>query len=456
MIEMSSKNNRAQNIRRPLEECGPNIFSGMHRDIRTIERIFDEERPYPAPPWESEELPKIQNVYMWNSSSEDRRSEMDRGRFYQTQIFRMEQLLSPVIAAYFAAGGHPVVTDNGGSVHALWGDGGNDRFIQEVFRIKGTERVGRPIAAVGPLEQIRDFVDLELIDPDTREALFGDDGKFARFADTMRGLTFIRFPVRQDILEQNIIPQGFLQTEVDKTTGEEITTFQIWDSQGYGDTHEMIEYMRRLGVIWPAVTSFNQSGLPEITDAREGKDFCRWLGLPAYFSGRPNVRGEEVGRGSFSILSLTPRGVELTRHGNASYTMLAQALEHPIYYGPSAGVVDERLHEKLENYVPQELIPSLFALRARSQDADAMVQYHKLLEAFGLQDPPGADIPLPRQVVEQQARTTKEPKEGMTQHTLPPELLVGAYGPVVRQLVAGYLAGEEVGLLRRRLGLSDS
>jgi tRNA A37 threonylcarbamoyladenosine synthetase subunit TsaC/SUA5/YrdC len=187
------------------------------------------------------------------------------------------------------------------AVCGIWVDAANEDAINEIYRIKGSQRVGRPMSTVLPAA---DFV--ELIDPHEVPAALGhailDAGELqARFGS----LGFIRAPIRQDAAEA--MPAATVSRSSDGKYW-----LQNYVTTPSGIVRSFVQEMLEQGVVVPAATSMNISGQPEIVDQQEGAAFCESRGIPLFLAD-PDNDGRV--RGSFPIVSFDRTGVRLLREG---------------------------------------------------------------------------------------------------------------------------------------------
>lgn len=211
----------------------------------------------------------------------------------------------------YAAG----VIKNGGivgvfnrGVNALWINGQDLTAVTRLQEVKGEGRVGRPVALTIGFERL-----VEMIDPDV---LTDEVRRFLEVTQDLKthlgSLCFLRVPLKHDLMKA--VPQSSLSID---TQGR--PWIQTWDPFGHQPTEDFIKRSENLGVEFPAVTSMNISGQPEIVDQKRGEEFCRESGLPIYLKD-PKIHDKI--RGSYTIITLGEKGIEVTRDGNIPYRVI--------------------------------------------------------------------------------------------------------------------------------------
>lgn len=217
-------------------------------------------------------------------------------------------------AARLTAQGKPIGLYNV-AVSAILGDGSNPAFVESVSRIKGEKRGQRPLAACLTTEQF-----VELLDPTKISSELHDKFFNARdLASRTGSLCFFRGPITKQAAVR--LPQSMV-SEIDG-----VSVIQNWDAAGHQPTNLLLAKMRAEGVEYPAITSMNESGNPEIVDQHEAVVFSQDHGLPMFLSDEktnPKVTG------SYTILELNPSGLKLLREGNIPSAMLSILLDAPI------------------------------------------------------------------------------------------------------------------------------
>lgn len=223
-------------------------------------------------------------------------------------------------------------------VCALWFDGGNSQAINEVLRIKGERRLGRPISLTLSLEEFVPMIDFSVL-PQSISDLLNDPNVKHRIGS----LCFIRAPIKPEY-------HGKIPDQAKSLSEEGYCLIQNWDSFGHDATEAFLEEVRKRGVIHPAVTSMNTSGSPEIVDQLEGEEFCRENGIKFYLKD-PDANPDHVG--SYTIFSINQHGITLERDGNIPGRLFEHIFDIPIdtaNYKPSK-------HPQLE--FPEQLLQTL-------------------------------------------------------------------------------------------------
>lgn len=218
--------------------------------------------------------------------------------------------------------GRPIAT-HVRTVCAIWGDGGSGRFAEEVRRIKGEARGHRPLGASMLADGFVALLDRSEIPPPLRHILLNA----RELSRRLGSLCFVRAAVREDVVSRlppSIVSRG--------AGGRPVV--QNWDPRGHRPVFLLIQEMLREGIVYPAVTSINVSGQPEIVDQNEGIAFSARAGIPLFLAD-PNARGDV--RGSYTILGVGRDGVELARDGNLPRSAFEQLLDTPIRGTPPAG-----------------------------------------------------------------------------------------------------------------------
>ncbi len=188
------------------------------------------------------------------------------------------------------------------SVWVLWLDGANPAAAAEIYRIKGEGRIGRPLAAVLPVERFAALLDPLRIAADVRP-IFSDP---ATLTARLGALALLRAPVRPEAVAA--VPSAMLSQTPDGTRW-----IQNCVPAGDEPSMDLARTLIARGVAFPAVTSLNRSGQPEITDRRAAEAFCRAQGIPLMLAGAGR-RGPVCG--SFPILEVGSAGVRVLREGH--------------------------------------------------------------------------------------------------------------------------------------------
>ena len=217
-----------------------------------------------------------------------------------TEVGSLWEPASRERAASLAAQGLPIGVYNRG-VCAIWGDGANKDFVDAILQIKGEKRGERPMGASLPTSDFVTLLDPAKIPENLRSVFLVAE----ELASRTGSLCFIRGPVTQEAASS--LP-GSIVSWVEGTP-----IVQNWDAQGHKPTYLFLKTLMEKGVAYPAVTSMNVSGTPEIVDQDAGIAFSRAKHIP-YFLTDPKDTKNVIG--SYTILSIGQAGVELVRDGN--------------------------------------------------------------------------------------------------------------------------------------------
>ncbi len=226
---------------------------------------------------------------------------------------------SRIEAARLAASGSPIGLFLGGLCVAL-GDGGNPSFAEWTIRSKGEERVGRPMATILPASQVVPLVDPEAIPPALRPILLDPGELVARLG----AMAFVRLPIREAVART--LPPWLLSRSTDGTPGG-TPYFQFMDPSGSDAVHRFMEAMLDEGIRYPAGSSMNVSGRPELVRREDGIAFARATGIPLFLSLPVSPIGAT---GSYPILRFDRAGAHLVREGPVPGWALERLLGHPI------------------------------------------------------------------------------------------------------------------------------
>jgi hypothetical protein len=214
-----------------------------------------------------------------------------------------------VNAASLALYGEAVGTYNRG-VCAIWGDGANPRFPGRAAQIKGEKRGERPLAASLRTRTFVEMLDPTKISSDLHDLFLKADDLAARTSS----LCFLRAPVTEAAAAS--IPASMISRLPDGTP-----ILQNWDPEGHEPTLLLLEQMYQNGIEYPAVTSMNPSGTPELVTEEDGIRFSQERGIPLFLT---DPRDPKKVKGSYTILGLHAGGIELVRDGNIP----AKLIEH--------------------------------------------------------------------------------------------------------------------------------
>lgn len=231
---------------------------------------------------------------------------------YQCEVKSIWDAKARRKAAVLVKKGFPIGVYNRG-VCAIWGDGRNKEFIKKVAEIKGEERNSRPLAATLSTQEIVSLMDTSKI-PETLLPIFS---KAEELTARLGSLCFIRFPIKESAIKG--LPSSIISYSADGTA-----ILQNWDPDGHNVVHLLVQEMRKHLVLFPAVTSMNISGQPEIIDQDDGIKFSREHKIPLFLY---DLRDKGAVKGSYTIFSLDSKGVKLVRDGNIPAHLFAHLLE---------------------------------------------------------------------------------------------------------------------------------
>lgn len=218
-------------------------------------------------------------------------------------------------AAGVIAGGGLVGVFNRG-VNALWVNGQNSEAVGRLQAVKGETRGGRPVALTIGFDRLIEMIDLNVLTDEVRRFLVATGD----LKDHLGSLCFLRVPLKEEY--RTAVPVSSLSTD---TSGR--PWIQTWDPFGHEPTEDLIKIAEGLGVEFPAVTSMNISGQSEIVDQDEGEKFSRENGISIYLR---DPRIHDRIKGSYTIITLGEKGVEVTRDGNIPYRLLQPIFGLPL------------------------------------------------------------------------------------------------------------------------------
>lgn len=217
--------------------------------------------------------------------------------------------------ATLAAAGHPIGLFLGGLCVAL-GDGSNQGIYDWTTRSKGEGRIGRPMAALLPAHELVPMIDPREIPPALRHILLNAEELVTRLG----ALVFVRLPVREAVA--GALPPWLLSRGAGGTP-----LFQFMDPTGYGPMALFIEAMRERGIRYPAGSSMNVSGHPELVRREDGIAFAGRTGIPLFLEDGASPIGLT---GSYPILHIERGGLHLVREGPVPGWAYEHLLEHPV------------------------------------------------------------------------------------------------------------------------------
>ncbi len=228
--------------------------------------------------------------------------------FETCSIYETESLQK---AAALVAEGKPVGLYNRG-VCAIIGNGADPSFSEAVKEVKGEKRGNRPLAAMLPTRKFVELLDPEKISDKLHEVFLDAD----ELAKRTSSLCFIRGPVTEEAAL--LLPASMVFRLDDGTP-----VVQNWDPEGNNPAHLLVGSIMDKGVAYPAVTSLNASGTPEIVDQIEGEKFSREHGISLFLS---DPKDKKRTKGSYSIIGISNSGVHLVRDGNVPVSWLRKIL----------------------------------------------------------------------------------------------------------------------------------
>jgi hypothetical protein len=200
------------------------------------------------------------------------------------------------------------------SVYGLVGDGARASLGYEVAQIKGRAQLGQPLSVCLPATRLSELIDLAHVHPSYR-AWALDGGSLAW---TVSSRCYLRVPVRASVARE--LPPHLLSYV------RGVPYLQSLDPNGMPGIREFMGELWTSGVEYPAVTSMNLSGAPEIVEFPDALRFARAAGLPALLLGPSYPRS----KGSLSILTLDPSGLAMSRMGTFWREALQRSITVPI------------------------------------------------------------------------------------------------------------------------------
>lgn len=198
---------------------------------------------------------------------------------------------------------------DGGSVGAfvravwvMWIDGANRQAVETIYRVKGERRIGRPMVTTLDAATFVELLDPDKIPAEVRKIFLDPEELETRLGM----LCLIRAPLRASAVAR--VPPA-LVSQTDDGTRWMQTCVPAGAEPGSRLIYTLLEH----GIRFPAVTSMNVSGRPEIVDAREAEAFCRAQGIPFVPA---DSADKQVVSGSFPIIEVGATGVKLLREGH--------------------------------------------------------------------------------------------------------------------------------------------
>jgi hypothetical protein len=131
-------------------------------------------------------------------------------------------------------------------VCGLWADGQLPSGLEEIYRIKGEKRSGRPIGAIMPSAEFVSILDEDQIAPPARDLFLNDN----LLATRLGSICFIRAPIT-DIVGSSL-PDRLVSRTDDGTCW-----IQNWLPEGCNPAANWLESMRSMNISLPVATSMN-------------------------------------------------------------------------------------------------------------------------------------------------------------------------------------------------------
>lgn len=214
-------------------------------------------------------------------------------------------------AASLLRDGHPVGSYVRG-VCVLWADGQNPAAVDRIYQIKGAQRQGRPFGTTLYAPSFVHMLDETTI-PDEMRALFLNAHELV---GRLGSLCLIRAPIRAKVAEE-------LPPHLTSQTPDRVSWLQNWLPEGSRPLEVWMAALERYDIRFPAVTSMNVSGQPELVDQEQAVRFCTQYDVPV-FLGDPAARSAV--RGSFPVIRVDQGGIKLVREGHYPPGLLAHLL----------------------------------------------------------------------------------------------------------------------------------
>jgi hypothetical protein len=208
-----------------------------------------------------------------------------------------------------------VVGASFGTVYGIIGDGHSPDLGTRVAAIKGQQRLGRPLSVCLPESRFSQLLDPSHIHPAVRGMALNGHA----LSRTLSSLAFVRAPIRTSVAQD--LPAHLV------SINDGVPYLQSLDPGGLPGAHNLMRLLWRQGIHFPAISSMNASGEPEIVDYSKALAFSSEHGLAALL--RPKSQIQQA-QGSFSILEIGPHGLRAARHGIISISVLQRLVEPPI------------------------------------------------------------------------------------------------------------------------------
>jgi hypothetical protein len=198
------------------------------------------------------------------------------------------------------------------TVYGIIGDGHSSDLGAKVAAIKGQQRLGRPLSVCLPESRFSRLLDPGQIHPAVRGMAL--DGH--ALSRTLSSLAFVRAPIRASVAQD--LPTHLVSVM------DGVPYLQSLDPGGLPGARKLMSLLWREGVQFPAISSMNSSGDPEIVEYSEALRFSSEHGLAALL--RPRTQIQQA-KGSFSILEIGPHGLRAARHGVIPIPVLQRLIE---------------------------------------------------------------------------------------------------------------------------------
>ena len=218
-----------------------------------------------------------------------------------TRVLSLNDSSARLEAVRIIKNGEAVGVFNRG-VCAIWGNGRDKHFYEEVIRIKGEKRGEKPLATTIRTRDFLELIDKKKIPRFLHGILLNPENLALRIGS----LCFIRAPIKAGAAKK--LP-SYLSSKIDEST----YVMQNWDAYGHDSLDNFMDLLQKEGVDFPSVTSMNFSGETEIVDQEEGIEFSQKSGIKIFLTDKLDT-GKV--KGSFTIISLSEDGLKLIRDGN--------------------------------------------------------------------------------------------------------------------------------------------
>jgi hypothetical protein len=186
-------------------------------------------------------------------------------------------------------------------VCAIWGNGDDYRFVESIQSIKGEKRGEKPLAATLSTERLVKMIDVTMVHSSLIDILTNHEELSVRTGS----LCFLRVPITKEAALS--LPKSMISFSDEGTP-----ILQNWDPFGHQPVHDLYSKLIKSGIKYPAITSMNISGTPEMVDQKEGEKFSKEKGIPVFLH-HPDYEGV---LGGYTILGFDLDGVRIVREGN--------------------------------------------------------------------------------------------------------------------------------------------